>query len=320
MKKNKITNASILVTGAAGFIGSHLVDRLLIFKPKRIYMLDNLSRGKLDNIKHSLNNSRLVFKKGTITNRKTVDSLMSEVDYCFHMASMSINTCRQYPNDAFNVMFRGTFNIADAATKYNIKKLIYSSSASVYGAAQDFPTPETNHPYDNKTLYGVGKLFGEGILKSYHYSYGLNYVALRYFNVYGPRMDTQGKYNAVFLKWLDRIKKNIQPIIYGDGSISMDLVYVGDVVEANIAALASNVNDEVFNVGYGTETSLKKLLLLMLTTNKSSLTPKFINIKSVNPVPRRKADISKANRLLHWQPKVKLEQGIEILSNWYLKK
>ncbi len=320
MKKNNIKNSIILVTGGAGFIGSQLIESLLRLKPKKIYILDNLYRGKLSNIAQSLKNPRVVLHKGSITNGHKVDKLMSKADYCFHMASMTINSCLKYPKDAFNMMFRGTFNIAESATKYKIKKLIFSSSASIYGLAQHFPTPETDHPYDNRTFYGVGKLFGEGMLRSYHYSYGLNYVALRYFNVYGPRMDTKGKYTTVFINWLKNIKKNIQPIVLGDGSISMDLVFVSDVIKANIQAAVFDINDEVFNIGSGKETTLNELLRLMLVINNSKLKPKFLTAKLMNPVTRRKADITKAKKLLGWKPEVNLREGLKILSDWYFQK
>ncbi len=320
MKKSKIKNSVILVTGGAGFIGSHLIDQLLIYKPKKIYLLDSLYRGKLKNIAHLMNHPTVEFVKGDIRNNSLVNRLMSRSDYCFHLASISINACASYPQKAFDVMLSGTFNIARSAVKYKVKKLIFSSSASIYGLAQHFPTPETDNPYNNQTFYGAAKLFSEQLLRSYHYMYGLPYVALRYFNVYGVRMDVKGRYTAVFIKWLDSIRNSNQPIVHGDGSTTMDFVYVTDVARANILALESDVTDEVFNIGTSQETSLKQLLELLLKINHANIKPKYIESKMVNPVQRRRAAIKKAEALIGFKPKIYLEEGLKLLCEWYSSK
>jgi UDP-glucose 4-epimerase len=214
-------------------------------------------------------------------------------------------------------MLQSTFNLADLAVKHSIKKVIYSSSASVYGLAQHFPTPETDNPYNNQTFYGAAKMFGEQLFRSYKFMYGLNYVALRYFNVFGPRMDTDGKYTEVMIKWLDCIKENRNPLIYGDGSTSMDFVYVRDVAAANIAALLADTTDESFNVGNCEETSLSELLVAILKVNQSSLKPEFREENTINPVSRRLADVSKAKNLLNFTPTISLEVGLKELSDWY---
>jgi len=204
--------------------------------------------------------------------------------------------------------------------KYNVKKIVYSSSASVYGLAQHFPTPETDNPYDNQTFYGAAKLFGEQLLRSYKFMYGLDYVALRYFNAYGPRMDTDGKYTEVMIKWLDCIRDNRNPLIYGDGSTTMDFVYVKDIAKANVAALLSDATDEVFNIGNCEETSLSELLDVLLKVNNSKLKPEYRASDSVNPVPRRLAEISKAEHILNFKPTISLEKGMKELSQWYFEK
>jgi UDP-glucose 4-epimerase len=197
--------------------------------------------------------------------------------------------------------------------------VIYSSSASVYGLAQNFPTPETDNPYNNQTFYGAAKMFGEQLFRSFKFMHNLDYVALRYFNAYGPRMDTDGKYTEVMIKWLDCITANKNPLIYGDGSTSMDFVYVKDIAKANVAALLSDVTDEAFNIGNCVETSLKELLEITLKVNKSSLVPQFVPDNTINPVSKRIADISKAEKLLGYKPTYDLEKGLEELSNWYFE-
>ncbi len=317
---NQIKNSRIFITGGAGFVGSHLVEQLLPFKPKRIFILDNLFRGSWDNMKSFINDKRVEFIKGDIRDVKTVDKIMENSDYCFHLAALRINACAANPREAFEVMVKSMFDLIESARKHKIKKIIYSSSASVYGMAAHFPTRETDHPYNNETFYGAAKLFGEQTLRSYYHMYGLNYIALRYFNIYGPRMDTDGKYTEVMIRWLDCIKNKQNPVIYGDGKTSMDFVYVEDVAVANVKALQSVVTNEVFNIGTGKETSLRELLTLLLRVNHARLTPEFISESKVNPVRRRVAEIKRAKKRLGFSPKIKLEKGLKMLSEWYFHK
>jgi UDP-glucose 4-epimerase len=236
------------------------------------------------------------------------------------MAALRINACAAQPSDGFDVMLKATFQLAELCRKHQVKKVIYSSSASVYGLAQHFPTPETDNPYNNQTFYGAAKLWGEQLFRSYKFMYGLDYVALRYFNVYGPRMDTDGKYTEVMIRWLDCIRDHRNPLIYGDGSTSMDFVFVRDVAKANVAALQSDCTDESFNIGNCEETSLAQLLEVLLKVNDSDLTPEFRPENTVNPVSRRLADIGKAKELLNFTPSVSLEDGMKELSTWYFEK
>jgi UDP-glucose 4-epimerase len=317
---NRINGSVILVTGGAGFIGSFLIEELIRFSPKKIIIIDNLIRGSFENIQSFVHNPIVNFIEGDIRDLSLLDSYFAGVDYVFHMAALRINACAANPKEGFDVMVGSTFSIAELCVKYKIKKVIYSSSASVYGLAQQFPTPESDNPYNNQTFYGSAKLWGEQLLRSYKFMYGLNYIALRYFNVYGPRMDTDGKYTEVMIRWLDCIKAGTQPAIYGDGSTTMDFVYVKDVARANVAALLSDVTDEVFNVGNCKETSLLQLLETLLKVNGSTLEPDYKEENSINPVSRRLADISKAKNLLHYQPETNLETGLLELSNWYFNK
>ena len=260
------------------------------------------------------------FIHGDIRDRTLLESCISRVDYVFHMAALRINSCAANPAEGFEVMLRSTFDVAELCVKHRVKKVIYSSSASVYGLAQHFPTPETDNPYNNQTFYGGAKLWGEQLFRSYKFMYQLDYVGLRYFNVYGARMDTDGKYTEVMVRWLDCIREGKSPLIYGDGSTTMDFVYVRDVAKANIAALVSNVTDEVFNVGNCKETSLRQLLDILLKVNNSSLVPEHREENSVNPVSRRLADNGKAKKILDYEPSIDLEAGLEELSNWYFAK
>lgn len=319
-KNTKIKDSTILVTGGAGFIGSYIVEELLDYSPKKIIIIDNLIRGSMENMKSFIKDPRVNFFEANINNEQLLEECISNSDFIFHTAALRINACAHNPSDGFDVMVNSLFRLAELSRKHQIKKIIYSSSASIYGHAQNFPTPETDNPYDNQTFYGAAKLFGEQLLRSYKFMFGLDYVALRYFNVYGPRMDTDGKYTEVMIKWLDCIRDNINPKIHGDGSSTMDFVFVEDVARANVLALLSDETDEAFNVASCRETSLKELLNMMLKVNNSSLIPEFIENNTINPVARRLADNNKAKKLLNFSPQIKLEDGLKKLSKWYFEK
>ncbi|MFI5194542.1 MAG: NAD-dependent epimerase/dehydratase family protein, partial [Chitinophagales bacterium] len=257
---NKIKDSTILITGGAGFIGSYVIEELIPLKPKKIIILDNLIRGSRANMKNFLSNPLIEFHEGDIRDTGLLEKCISGTDYIFHMAALRINACAANPREGFDVMLKSTFEVATLSAKHKVKKIIYSSSASVYGLAQHFPTPETDNPYNNQTFYGAAKMWGEQLFRSFKFMYGLDYVALRYFNAYGPRMDTDGKYTEVMIKWLDCIRDGKNPLIYGDGSTTMDFIYVKDIARANIAALQAEVTDESFNIGNCEETSLRGLL------------------------------------------------------------
>jgi UDP-glucose 4-epimerase len=317
---NKVKGSTILVTGGAGFIGSYVVEELLPLQPAKIVIIDNFIRGSRENMKSFADNPVVEFHQGDIRDTALLERCVQGCNYIFHMAALRINACAANPAEGFEVMLRATFDVAQLAVKHKVKKVIYSSSASVYGLAQHFPTPETDNPYNNQTFYGAAKLWGEQLFRSFKFMYGLDYAALRYFNAYGPRMDTDGKYTEVMIKWLDCIRDGRNPLIYGDGSTTMDFVYVRDIARANIAALQSDVSDESFNIGNCEETSLRQLLDVLLKVNDSKLEPEFREENSINPVSRRLADIEKARNLLSFTPTVSLEQGMKELSAWYFAK
>ena len=312
----KIKDNKFLVTGGAGLMGSHIADRLLAGGASRIILLDNFVRGSMHNIDEQLKDPRVQLVRGDIRDLGMLMELARGIDGIFHMAAIRITACADNPREAMEVMLMGTHNVLQAAVEQKVSRLLYASSASIYGLADSFPTSEKHHPYNNRTYYGAAKIAGEGMVRSFAEMYGLKYVALRYFNVYGPRMDIDGKYTEVLVRWLDRIEAGQTPMIFGDGLQTMDMVYIDDVIDANILAMESEVTDEVFNVASGTETSLLGLLQTLLRVTESILEPEFMPERSVNPVPRRLADTSKAKEMLGFEAKISVEEGLKRLIAW----
>ncbi len=312
----------VLVTGGAGLVGSHIIDQLVAERePPEIIVLDNFVRGRRANLAPALacasGRAPITIVEGDIRDRRLLADVCRGVDVVFHQAAIRITQCAEEPRLALEVMADGTFNVLEAAVDAGVKKVIAASSASVYGMADQFPTPEAQHPYHNRTLYGAAKAFNEGLLRSFHEMYGLDYVALRYFNVYGPRMDIHGAYTEVFIRWMDRIASGQPPLIFGDGSQTMDFVYIEDVARANVLAARADVTDRVFNVASGTETSLSELAQALLQVMGSSLQPEYGPERKVNPVPRRLADTRSAERLLGFRAQVGLEDGLRRLVQWW---
>jgi UDP-glucose 4-epimerase len=317
----KIDGASILVTGGCGLIGSTTIDALLRdYNPARIVILDNMIRGSISNVAQALKDPRVTLVRGDIRDAATVNHAMAGMDAVIHMAALRITACAADPREAMEVMCDGSFNVVEAARQAGVKKVLAASSASIYGLAETFPTCEDHHPYNNQTWYGASKVMLEGLLRSYHSMYQLPYVAMRYFNVYGPRMDLHGKYTEVLIRWMDRIQAGQPPLILGDGHQTMDFVYIDDVAQANVRALAADVTDEVFNVASGTETSLRQLAEALLKAMGSKLQPEYGPERSVNPVSRRLADVNKAERMLGFKASVGLEDGLVQLEAWWREK
>lgn len=314
----KIDGANILVTGGCGLVGSTTIDLLLgEHAPARIVIVDNLERGTLGNVEAALADPRVTLVRDDIRDPATMHQVTEGMDAVIHMATLRITACAAEPRAALGVMCDGTFNMAEAAHAAGVQKVVAASSASIYGMADVFPTSEDHHPYNNRTWYGASKIMLEGLLRSFNDMYGLPYVALRYFNVYGPRMDIHGKYTEVLIRWMERIAAGQPPLILGDGTQTMDFVYIEDVARSNIAALQSDVSDEVFNIGCGRETSLNELAAALLATMGSTLRPEYGPERKVNPVPRRLADVSKAERMLGFRARVGLEEGLSRLVEWW---
>jgi UDP-glucose 4-epimerase len=314
-----LADSRVLVTGGAGLIGSHIVDQLVRLGAPEVIVLDNFTRGKIDNLAWALENGPIEIVEGDIREPQTLARVMQGVDIVFHQAGILINQSAAEPRLAIQVLIEGTYNVLEAAVNAEVKKVVAASSASVYGLADQFPTPETQHPYNNQTLYGAAKAFTEGLMRSFQEMYGLNYCALRYFNVYGPRMHTFGAYTEVLARWMDRIAANEPPLIYGDGKHTMDFVFVEDVARANMLASTSDVTDQAFNVASGVETSLNQLASMLLKVMDCDLEPEHIPERRVNTVPRRAADIRKAERMIGFTTQVSLEEGLRRLVRWWFE-
>jgi UDP-glucose 4-epimerase len=306
-----------LVTGGGGFIGSHIVDNLVRAGAGEVVVLDHFSRGRRENLTDVFASGRVRIIEADLRSRGDVERAMVGVTHVFHQAAIRITECADDPRVAKDVLIDGTFNVLESAVKAGVTKVIAASSASVYGLAEEFPTRESHHPYDNRTLYGAAKLFNESLLRSFNEMYNLSYVALRPFNVYGPRMDVYGAYTEVMIRWMDAIESGRPPTIFGDGTQTMDFVHVNDVARANMLAVSSTASDAVFNVGTGVETSLSQLADRLLAVMGSSLRPQRAEARRINPVPRRVASIEAAERALGFRAEVRLEDGLRDLVAWW---
>ena len=314
---HRLDGATVLVTGGAGLIGSTIAEQLFEAGAAEVRVLDNLVRGRMANLDAVRDNPGFVFLEGDIRDRAAVAKAVAGCDYVFHQAALRITLCAEKPRDCLDVLAGGTLNVFEAAAEAKVRKVVYASSASVYGAADEFPTDEKHHPYGNRTLYGAAKLFDEGIAKHFYDMTGLPSVGLRYFNVYGPRMDLTGAYTEVFIRWLDCAEEGRRPQIHGDGSATMDFVYVGDVARANLLAMQCDPDDAVYNVASGTETSLLGLWeAIQRVTGRFDLEPEFHPPRKVNPVPRRLADTTRAKRDLGFTTQVSLDDGLRELAAW----
>ncbi|GIJ79396.1 UDP-glucose 4-epimerase [Micromonospora phaseoli] len=317
MSAVEIAGARALVTGGAGTIGSHVVDELVAGGAAEVVVLDNFVRGRRDNLAKALPHGTVRLVEGDIRDVALVHELTRDKDLVFHLAAIRITQCAEEPRLANEVLVDGTFNVLEAAAAAKVRKVVLSSSASVYGLADDFPTDESHHPYHNDTFYGAAKAFNEGMLRSFHSMYGLDYVALRYFNVYGPRMDIHGLYTEVLIRWMERIESGQPPLILGDGLQTMDFVHVADIARANVLAARADVTDEVFNVASGTETSLRELAQALSDVMKSDLAPEHGPARAVNGVTRRLADTTAAATRLGFRAEIGLHEGLQGLVDWW---
>ena len=310
-------NKRILITGGAGLIGSHIAELAAKMAPQEIVVFDNFVRGRRENLAAANALYPVTIIDGDICDLPALRHAMEDIDIVFHQAAIRITQCAEEPRLAINVLATGTFNVIEAAVAAGVKRVIAASSASVLGHAETFPTTETHHPYNNRTIYGAAKAFNEALLRSFAEMYGLKYVALRYFNVYGPRMDVFGAYTEVLIRWMERMDAGLPPIIHGDGEQTMDFVHVRDIARANILAAESDVTDEVFNVASGTETSLADLARLLAKAMGSTHSPQFAAARKVNAVPRRLADTSKARSMLGFEAQISLDEGLADLVRWW---
>jgi UDP-glucose 4-epimerase len=306
-----------LITGGLGLVGSHIADALVEQGTAEIMVLDDLSRGRRANLVRAEASGNVRVVEGDIRDQALVERLTDGVDVVFHQAALRITRCAEQPRLALDVLVGGTANVLDAAVKLGVRKVVAASSASVYGMAERFPTPEDQHPYANDTLYGAAKAFNEGMLRSYHAMFGLDYVALRYFNVYGPRMDMHGAYTEVLVRWIERITAGRSPLILGNGRQTMDFVHVADVARANVLAATADVSDEALNIAGGAETSLGQLAHMLLDVMGADLPIEYGPSRSVNGVSRRLADTTRARERLGFRAEVGLEDGLRSLVEWW---
>jgi UDP-glucose 4-epimerase len=314
-----IEGQKFLVTGGAGTIGSAVVDQLTAAGAAEIVVLDNLVRGRRENLAGAFEagGDRVRLVEGDINDPKLVHELTAGKDVVFHLAALRITQCAEQPRLALESLVDGTFTVLEAAAASGVKKVVASSSASIYGLAETFPTDERHHPYNNDTFYGAAKAFNEGMLRSFHAMYGLDYVVLRYFNVYGPRMDVHGLYTEVLIRWMERIMRGEAPLIFGDGAQTMDFVHVHDIARANILAARAPVTDSVYNIASAQETSLLELSVKLLAAMDSDLVPEHGPERAVNGVTRRLANISAAALDLGWRPEITLDKGLRELVDWW---
>jgi UDP-glucose 4-epimerase len=309
-----IKDSKILVIGGAGFIGSHLVEQLLKEPVKQVVIFDNFTRGTKGNIETALKDPRVTFFEGDITHPDLIDAAMQGCDYAFHLAALWLLHCHEYPRAAFKVNIEGTFNVLEACLRHKIKRLVYSSSASVYGDALVSPMTE-DHPYNNRTFYGATKIAGEHMARAFNARYGLNYVGLRYMNVYGPRQDYKGVYTSVIMKMLDRLDKNEPPVVYGDGSQTYDFIFVEDTARANVCALKADTNDTFYNVGSGVGTTIKEIAGLLLDITHSNLQIKY-EPSGPTFVTKRIGSTERAKKELGFQTTTDLRAGMKKLIEW----
>jgi UDP-glucose 4-epimerase len=313
----ELNGATVLVTGGAGTIGSAIVDQLLEQGVAHVDVLDNLVRGRLENLATAFESGRVTLVEGDLRDRDLVHDVTRGKDLVFHQAAIRITQCAEEPRLALEVLVDGTFNVLDAAVEHHVDKVVAASSASVYGLAEEFPTGERHHHHNNDTFYGAAKTFNEGMLRSFRAMNGMDYVALRYFNVYGPRMDVHGLYTEVLVRWMERIADGQPPLIFGDGQQTMDFVYTEDIARANILAARSGVTEGVYNIASAIETSLVGLATSLLAAMDSDLHVEFGPERAVNGVTRRLADIRAAREDLGFVAEVGLEDGLRRLVEWW---
>ena len=316
----KLKNAKVLVIGGSGFIGGFVVSELLKYDIKEVVIYDNFARGKYDNVVESLKDPRCSVYSfgGDVREIDILNTAMKDVDYVFHLAAMWLLHCKDYPRTAFDVNITGTFNVLEACVKNNVKKLIYSSSASVYGDASEVPMTES-HPFNNKNFYGATKIAGEAMATAFNDRYGLEVVSLRYMNVYGPGQDQHAAYSGVVPIMLNKIEAGEQPVINGDGSQAYDFIYVEDVAKANICALESDVKTGNYNIGTEVQTTIKELCDTILDLKKSDLKVKYVPYSADDSralVQNRIGSRQKSEKDLDFLFKDNLREGLLKLINW----
>jgi len=312
-----IRGKKFLVIGGAGLIGSHTVDALLKEDVGEVIVYDNFVRGCMENLSNARKDSRFKVYDigGDILQSDILKAAMEGVDGVFHLAALWLLQCHEFPSSAFDVNVRGTFNVMEACTNERVKRLVYSSSASVYGDALSEPMSE-DHPFNNRNFYGATKICGESMLRAFHHRYGLDFVGLRYMNVYGPRQDYQGAYIAVIMKMLDAIDRGERPTILGDGSEAFDFVAVEDCAQANVCAMKATSSDSFYNVGTGIRTSLKELAEILIELTASTQSIHYAPRSQATLVRNRIGCPKKASTEIGYSAAIQLRDGLQRLIDW----
>lgn len=309
-----MNDARVVLVGGAGFVGSHIVDRLLAEPVREIVVFDNFVRGTRENLAASVGSERVNIVEGSIADRAAVRDVLQGADGVFLLASLWLGECVSDPRSAWEINTFGTWNVVEACRDLGVRRIVYSSSASVYGDALFTPMTE-EHPFNNRTTYGATKIANEQMLRAIHEQHGLDYIGLRYMNIYGARMDYQGTYVSVIMKVLDRIFAGERPVIFGDGEQVYDFVYVDDVAEANVLGMKAACTDELFNVGMGVGTSINELVRLLLQITGSALEPEY-RPEEQSFVTQRIGSVEKASRLLGFRATVPLAEGLRRVVSW----
>ncbi len=312
-----LNDTKLVVIGGAGLIGSHTVDQLLNEPVREIVVYDNFVRGRMENLAEALQDPRVrVFDiGGDITQPDILEAALEGADGVFHFAALWLLQCHEFPRSAFEVNVKGTFHVMEACVRKGIKRLVYSSSASVYGDAVREPMDE-EHPFNNKNFYGATKICGEAMLRAYHHRYKLDYVGLRYMNVYGPRQDYHGAYIAVIMKMLDAIDRGESPTIMGDGSEAFDFVAVEDCAKANVCAMKGEATDRFYNVGTGKRTSLKQLAEMLVELTGSDKPIQYAPKSQATLVRNRIGCPKLATKDIGFTSEIGLEDGLQRLIDW----
>jgi UDP-glucose 4-epimerase len=313
----KIHGNAFLVTGGAGLIGSAICDQLVERGAGRVVVLDNLVRGFQQNIREPIEKGNVEFIDGDICDSALVERLVDEVDGVFHMAALRIRHAHEEPDLAFAVMFEAPYKLFHLIADRPGMRLIAASSSSVYGQADEFPTDEMHHPYNDDTVYGAAKLAAEGVMRSLHARKGLSYATMRFFNVYGPRMDIHGVYTEVMVRWMQRIDEGLAPVIHGDGSAAFDFTFVDDVARACVLAMEEDRALGAYNIGTGISTTLKEIAEELVRVMGKNVVPEMVDVPNAGGVTHRQASIEKAKTDFGFEPQADLGTGLTKLVEWW---
>lgn len=309
-------NDRILITGGAGLVGSHIADLLVKQYNSQVIILDNFTTGRRENLRWAISHGNVEVFEGDIRDAGLLHEAMSGVDVVFHQASISRAQCAEDPRLGMEVLVEGTFNVLEAAALSRVKKVVAGSCASIYEFADEFSAKDPVRLNNERTLRGAAKGFIEDLLRTFHDMYGMNYLALRYFNVYGPRMDVHSAYTEVLIRWMNRLAQRQPCVVFGDGMVVDDFIYVEDVARANILAAESDLTDNIFDIATGVETTLNALAGTLGRVMGSNLPTEHAPRKG-SPIPRRVGDPSEAERMLGFRAQVSLEEGLSRLVSWW---